>query len=124
MKSQTTDILIEGLDVQCHIGVPPEERMVLQAIILDVVCELGEHTVQKDMMEESLSYVWVVEEIRSLAQRKEFVLLETFTQEIAELVLQDLRVQVVHVTARKMHKLPDCAAVGVRRSFVRSFVRK
>ena len=119
MKSRKTDILIEGLDVRCHIGVPAEERAILQTVTLDLVCELGDHQMAADRMEESLDYTWVVEGIQRLIQEREFVLLEFFAQEVARVVLQDPRVQVVHVTARKKHKLPGCEAVGVKRSFVR-----
>lgn len=118
----TTMVYIEGLIVEFWVGVPEDERSQRQPIHLDITCDLGSPTIRCDDIGETLNYVMLYDSIQRLAKEQVFVLIETLAEAIAHLCFQDKRVLHVTVRVRKPNKLPNCAFVGVTRTFDRSEV--
>ena len=119
MLCERTDIFLKSLKVRCHVGVPLRERNRSQIIDLDVWCELVDSEVTHDDIAATVSYSDVAKDIRRLLAARSFVLLETMTEEIAQLCFRYPLVQRVCVRACKPKKLPNCEAVGVERTFRR-----
>ncbi len=117
-----TTVFLEGFVVSCHIGAPKGERMVRQGVRLDISCELGAVPIRRDALGETLNYASIHRDVRRLVAEREFVLLETLAEAVALICFADRRVLAVTVQARKPEKLPDCAFVGVSRTFDRSEV--
>ncbi|MBP6945417.1 dihydroneopterin aldolase [Patescibacteria group bacterium] len=118
--SACSTIFLENMRVSCRIGVPEEERLHPQTILVTVRCKLGDLKMEKDEMEVSLNYHTLADQIRALGKTSHSrKLLETFTHEIAEICFLDERVQEVCVEAKKPDRFEDVAYVGVERVFRR-----
>jgi dihydroneopterin aldolase len=117
-----TTILLEGLIVRFHVGVPKQERADDQPIHLDIRCELGQLPITRDHLKQTLNYASIYARVHELAKAQTFILLETLTEAIAHICFADPRVLHVHVKARKPNKLIGCEFVGVEREFDRTEV--
>ena len=114
-----TVVVIEGLHVQCYVGVPDVERASSQDIVMDLRLTLADPMIPEDTMSASVSYKTVVDAVRELTGQKRWRLLEKMAEDVATVCFQDTRVYTVNILIRKVHRLPECAAVGVQRTFER-----
>lgn len=119
MHCEKTRILIQGLRLECCVGVSRGERETRQSVEVDVQSELTQPRIAKDDISCTVSYSDLVKDIRVLVGERSFILLETMAEEIAKTCFQDPRIERLTITLRKPKKLPACEAVGVERTFVR-----
>ena len=110
-------ILIEGLELSSHIGVPDEERAKAQRLTANLVLEplRGLHGLE-DKIENTVDYFAVAEYVKTLALRRPRHLIETLAEEIASELLARFPLATVEVELRKFI-LPDTqfVAVAIRR---------
>ena len=105
-------ILIEGLKVQAHVGVPEEERNRLQQVVIDI--ELGlslQLGGQEDRVECTVDYAAVTQEVTRLLGSHSFRLVEALAHEVAQCLLDRFEPAHVRVRVRKF-SVPDTQSVG------------
>lgn len=115
MPEEWTDrILIRDLKLEMSIGIYEKERLskqpVLVSAVLDVSTNKGRALTHVD---EVVSYEAVVHNIKDIAQKKHYELIEEFAEEIAKDCLRDKRISYVEITAIKTEILRETSGVGV-----------
>lgn len=95
-------IIIQGIKTQTIIGVNPQERVTPQEVIVDVTiwADLSEG-MRSDNITKTVDYKAIKKEILSYIQNSSFYLLETLTNKIAKVCLQDNRIKKVKVRVYK-----------------------
>ncbi len=104
-------IVIRGLTLSCHIGVPEEERQEAQQLRAHLLLEVDEFPTQ-DCIEGTVDYKAVSDGVRALAAKGERKLIETLAQDIASEILANYPVRKVRVELEKFI-LPETDWVGV-----------
>ena len=110
-------ILIEGLELSSHIGVPDEERASAQRLTANLRLEpLGGLRDLGDKIENTVDYFAVAGFVKTLGLARPRRLLETLAEEIAAELLAQFPLAAVEVELRKFI-LPDTqfVAVAIRR---------
>lgn len=106
-------ILIRGLEVPVHIGVPDEERAAVQILWVDLemraACAFAE---MNDDVTRTIDYAVVAEAIVLLAASRSWKLIETLAAAIRRLVMDRFGALDVKVTLRKKI-LPNADYVAV-----------
>ena len=111
-------IEIRRLRVECHIGVPDEERAAPQPLwlTLRMVPAQGFHGLADDIRR-TIDYQTVAGQVRALCSARPRRLIETLAVETADFLLQNHPLATVDVSIEK-RILPDtdCVAVHLSRS--------
>jgi len=106
-------IHIHGLEVPVHIGVPEEERAVVQMLWVDVEMRTARaFAMMGDEVGETIDYAAVAEEIVALGAERPRKLIETLASEIRERIEVRFHAAGVKVTVRKKI-LPNADYVAV-----------
>lgn len=106
-------ICIEGLVCRARVGVPDQERVRPQKLVLDLELGLdlagaGRH----DRVEETIDYAAVCAEVKKLVEGRPFKLVEAIAQAAADLVLEKFPPAEVKIRVRKF-SVPGTTSVGV-----------
>ncbi len=110
-------ITIQDLEVRYHIGVPDEERVHPQRLLLTIVME---HDVRRaaagDDLTHTINYYAVSQRLLKLGDGRSWKLLETLVEEIAGIVLREFMASAVTVEVKKFI-IPEAkhVAVSIRR---------
>jgi dihydroneopterin aldolase len=113
-------ILIPGLRIPCHIGVPQQERETKQDIVIDIELQLDlSQAGRADDFSETVDYDAVCEMVETTVKLRTRKLIETVAEEVAEVLLANYSVDGVKVQVRKpgalRHRGVPFAAVEVER---------
>lgn len=119
MIAAKTEILIEGLTLHCHVGVPKAERGTTQPVLADIRCTIELPVDGRDQLDATVNYARIVQSAKELVAEKRFILLERLAEAIAQVCFEHQPIICVTVKLLKPRKLPDCDAVGVERAFIR-----
>ena len=96
-------ILLSGVHLVCHIGVPDEERAQAQGLILDL--EMGvdlRRAGASDRFEDTVDYAAVREVMERVAGQRPYSLVEALAESLAAAVLEEFAtVESVRVLVRK-----------------------
>ncbi|HRQ60159.1 MAG TPA: dihydroneopterin aldolase [Alphaproteobacteria bacterium] len=108
-------IFVRQLEIVMSVGIYPHEKTAAQRVVLDIEVECDAPNVRDEDIDSTVSYEVLVNEARALAANKHYNLLETYVQELSEILLKDGRVKNVGITCEK----PDYfkgnpKSVGVR----------
>ena len=107
-------IVIESLELQCHIGVTEEERAQVQRLTVTLtMTAMRDFNGLRDDMRNAVDYQKVAQEVQALAAAKPRRLVETLAVEIADAILYHFSVSSLDLHLRKFI-LPETASVGVR----------
>lgn len=116
-------IIIRGLKLSCHIGVPDEERALAQELLLDLVLvpkALPEGHGQsqvfdalEDDLEKTIDYDELTRSVVERARTSNFKLIETLSSDIAQFLLEKYPLKRVALTLRKFI-LPNTEFVAVK----------
>jgi dihydroneopterin aldolase len=113
---EADSIIIHGLVVSTHIGVPAEERASAQTLWVDLeITPPRAFATMEDEVAQTLDYQAMAEAVQRLAAAKERKLIETLAYEIQDLLLREFGALRVQVTVRKKI-LPYTDWVAVRTS--------
>ncbi len=104
-------IIIKGLRLSCHIGVPEAERACAQILSAHLTLDVPPFP-KDDAIEGTVDYKTVSDQVRELAASKERKLIETLAEEIAAHVLSSFPVTRIRVEIEK-RILSDTDWVGV-----------
>ena len=103
-------ITIEDLEVKFHVGVPDEERIEAQKLLITIV-NLSS-SAENDDISKTIDYFSVSEEIKVLGENQSWKLIETLANDICKLVLTNFKAETVRVIVKKFI-LPDTRWVSV-----------
>ena len=107
-------IYIRDLALRCVIGIFPEERREKQDIIINVVLEADlALAVASDQLADTVDYKALKKKILALVDSSTFNLIETLADRIAQLALEDKRVQRATITVDKPGALRFARSVAV-----------
>jgi dihydroneopterin aldolase len=107
-------IIIRGMELPVHLGVPEAERAAWQTVDADLTLELQpSFDAMGDQLADTLDYAAVAEEIRTLAAAHPRQLLETLASEISSAMLRHPKVISAELELRK-RILPGVNHVAVR----------
>ena len=112
---RTLDIIfIEALRVETVIGVYDWERRIRQPVVIDL--EMGADVARaaaSDDVADTLDYKAVSKRVQQFVGESSFLLVETLTERIAALVLDEFSVPWVRVRLNKVGALRGAAGVGI-----------
>jgi len=107
-------ITLRDLEVHYHIGVPDEERVHPQRLLISVEMETDiRRAAAGDDLAHTINYYAVSQRLLGLGQGRSWRLIETLVSEIADLVLREFGARRVHVEVRKFI-IPEARHVSVR----------
>ena len=107
-------ILIQGLTVQAHLGVPDEERARPQRIEINaVITPVTAFSDLADSIEQTVDYDAASRKIAALAAARPRRLIETLAFEIADMLIRDFPAERAEIEVRKFI-LPNTEYVAVR----------
>jgi dihydroneopterin aldolase len=107
-------ITLQDLEVFYHIGVPEEERVHPQRLLISVEMETDiTLAAAGDDLNHTINYYAVSQRLLSLGKGRSWRLLETLAVHIAEMVLRDFGPRRVHVEIKKFI-IPEARHVSVR----------
>ncbi len=108
-------IMLEGLEVNCIIGIHPHERVEPQSILVD--CEMDHdfaEAVAGDDIAKTIDYSAVAAFLSSLAVEKQYLLIETYVEEAAAAILERWGAQRVMLKVMKPDAVPEARWTAVR----------
>ena len=107
-------IYIRDLSLRCIIGVFPEERGQRQDVVINVVMEtrFGQ-AVETDALGDTVDYKAIKQKIVALVETSEFNLIETMSDRISAICLEDPKVAQATVTVDKPGALRFARSVAV-----------
>ncbi len=106
-------IFIRGISVSASVGVTQKELRVKQKIIIDIeIAKDISKAAETDDLQHTINYVNVTHDIKTLVSEKEYKLIETLAEDVAQTVLGKYNPEQVTV---KVHK-PEIASMklGIR----------
>jgi dihydroneopterin aldolase len=107
-------ITLQDLEVFYHIGVPDEERVHPQRLLISVEMETDiTLAAAGDDLNHTINYYAVSQRLLSLGKGRSWRLLETLAVHSAEMVLRDFGPRRVHVEIKKFI-IPEARHVSVR----------
>ena len=107
---------LKRLQVECIVGVYPEERAQPQPVLIDIELDYDfEAAAGSDAGADAVDYDSVAAEVSSLVQRRKFTLIETMAEEAAALLPERMgQVRSVRLEVRKPQAVPAAACSFVR----------
>jgi len=108
-------IFIEGLRVNTIIGAYDYERNIVQTLIIDIVANYDIALAAKtDNLSHTLDYAEISEKVRQFAQNNHFMLVETFAEQLAQILLKDFKISHISLKVGKPCANPNAKLVGVQ----------
>ena len=107
-------VFIDALRVETVIGVYDWERRIRQAVVIDL--EMGAdiaRAAESDDVADALDYKAVSKRVQQFVGESSFHLVETLTEQVATLVLDEFSVPWVRVRLNKIGALRGAAGVGI-----------
>lgn len=108
-------IIIDGLRVDAIIGIDDWERVMTQAIIIDMALFTDVTDVaQTQDLSQGINYKAVCEQVSKWVQDKKFELLETLVEYVSKQLLDNWSISKVSIRAVKPNAITLADAVGVQ----------
>lgn len=108
-------VFIEGLEVNCTIGVYDWEKEIKQKLVLDLEMAHDNHIPgATDRVDDALDYAKVSELVTLYLEKTPMELVERVAETVAEMVQGHFSVPWVRITVRKPGAVKNARAVGVR----------
>jgi 7,8-dihydroneopterin aldolase/epimerase/oxygenase len=96
-------ILIAGIDCVAAIGVTPEERTMKQRLSIDVEIEGNIRLpAQSDSLKDAIDYSKVANRVMEICRSRDFHLIETVAQLVADRILEEFPANQVRILVRKL----------------------
>lgn len=111
-------IMIEGLEIECIVGIHPAERTAAQMLLIDVELDRDfEAAAHHDDVEHTVDYVDLAKVLTDLATAGRYRLIETYAEEAATTVLRQFSGTRVKIKVMKPAAVPSAswAAVQIER---------
>jgi len=114
-EKQLDRVHIRDLHLRCIIGTRDNERELKQDVVISITLEadLG-RACESDRIEDTIDYSLLKKRVTELVEGSQFFLLERLAQSVADLCLQEERVQRVTVTVDKPGALRFARSVALQ----------
>jgi 7,8-dihydroneopterin aldolase/epimerase/oxygenase len=107
-------IFLKEFRTKTLIGIYPWEKKIPQTIELDLEIALPPNQASKtDHIEDALDYSQVVQRINAMLNNQHFSLLETLTENIAQMILSEFNSPWVKVSAAKLDVIQGVKKLGI-----------
>jgi dihydroneopterin aldolase len=107
-------VFIEGLEVDTVIGAYDWERKIRQCLRLDLSFAWDNRpAAATDDLSKALDYAQVSARIQAFAADAEFILVETFAERLAELLMAEFQIPGLRLKLTKPGAVPAAIGVGV-----------
>ena len=114
MQASLDSIVVAGLELSSHIGVPEAERMEAQRLTVHIeLVPVRPLSNLRDDIDNTVDYFVLTRRVRQLAGARPRQLIETLAEEICACVLAEFAVREIAVELRK-YILPDTEYVAIR----------
>lgn len=99
-------IILKGVRLDVHLGVPPEERSESQGVLVDIelTCDIT-RAGYTDRFQDTIDYAAVRTTLAEVAARRPYVLVESLAESMAEAVLERFPAMQVRVLVKKPRAL-------------------
>jgi 7,8-dihydroneopterin aldolase/epimerase/oxygenase len=107
-------IIIEQLRVDTIIGVHEWERSVKQTLVITVAlaCDV-QKAAAKDSLNDAVDYVRIANRIVAFAGKNQFQLMETFAEQLAQLLLAEFAIASVTIDLCKPGAIAQALSAGI-----------
>jgi len=107
-------IFLQALEVETVIGIYDWERKIKQKVVLDLEMATDiSKAAASDHIDDTLNYKAVAKRIIQFVEDSEFQLVETLTERVAGIILQEFQVPWVKVTLNKLGAIRGARGVGI-----------
>ncbi len=107
-------IFLNGLSVECIVGVWEWERQVKQTVVLDIEMAVDiRKAAASDRLDDTIDYKKVSKRLLGFIGESQFQLVETLTERIAEIIVKEFHVPWVKVKLNKQGALRGSKDVGI-----------
>ena len=107
-------IYLHDLKIECIIGIWEWERRIKQTIILDLDMAADiRRAAATDKIEDTLNYKAVSKRLLEFVGNSQFQLVETLAEKVAEILLNEFKLQLVRVRVNKKGAVRGAGDVGV-----------
>jgi dihydroneopterin aldolase len=108
-------IRVNELEVMAHIGVPDDERLQPQRLLISMEMSLDSfaHAAKTDSVGWTVHYGEVVERVKQVVAKRHRKLLETLAEDIAFEILKGFQIRKITIEIKKF-VLPDAQSVSVK----------
>ncbi len=107
-------VFIQGLKIDCVIGVYDWEREIRQDIILDIEMSADiKAASEADHIDHTLDYKAVSKRLIEFVRDSEFQLVETLAEKITQTIIKEFGVEKVKLTLNKGEAVTGAQGVGV-----------
>lgn len=112
MKSK---IIIKKAQFQCNVGITEQERSKKQEIIIDIdmFCNIKKST-QTDNIKDTIDYFKVHAGIKKIIENKQYNLLETIANKIADYILENYNIKKISILIQKPNAFKKVEYAGIR----------
>jgi dihydroneopterin aldolase len=108
----------ENFQVDCIIGIYPEERLEKQTIFVDLKVEVDiSNCIHSDNINEAIDYVKLTHLCKDLAQAHQFNLMETYASQVLQEIFRNYPASWVWIKVKKPKAIPqaDFAIVEIEK---------
>lgn len=107
-------IFLKEFRIKTLIGIYPWEKKIPQTIELDLEIALPSNRAgQTDHIEDALDYSQVIQRINAMLKNQHFSLLETLTENIAQMILSEFNAPWVKISAAKLDVIQGVKKLGI-----------
>ncbi len=107
-------VFIQGLKIDCVIGIYDWERKIRQDITLDIEMSTDIKVASEtDHIDQTLDYKAVSKRLIEFVQGSEFQLVETLAEKITQIIIKEFGVEKVKLTLNKGEAVTGANGVGV-----------
>jgi len=107
-------IYIRDLGVRCILGIYPDERRNKQDVLINIALHADlSQACTSDCIEDTVDYKAIKQRVLAMVETSEHFLVERLAQRVADLCLEDPRVERAEVTVDKPGALRFARSVGV-----------
>lgn len=115
-------IVVQNFVLPAHVGILPHEIKTPQSIRLSLTCDyIAEVPSNKAELSQVYCYDSLICDIKKFVISQHFYFIETLSEEIAGLCLQDNRINYVKIRLEKISLYDDVESVGVEIERSRSY---
>jgi len=107
-------IFLQALEIETVIGIYDWERQIKQKVVVDIemVADIRK-AAASDHIDDTLNYKAVAKRIISFVEESSFQLVETLTERIAEIILDEFEVPWVKISLNKIGAIRGARGVGI-----------
>ena len=108
-------VIIKDACFPCRVGVSEEERKYGQTLFIDIIMQHDARpAAQSALIKDALDYTAVRAAVRELVTQREYHLIETVAEQIAQLIHEQFQVQEVCVLIKKPGAIKNTAYAAVK----------